>query len=560
MVAKLSQCLGIHTMGFRGGRNAGNAMGGAELGRGGQGVIETMNRLPDFVHGAEEVQLVYVDLRTGKERRRVVSTRLLASMVPGAVFKLPLEENRRRPVFGGNANNGRAPQPGAAAVQNTRAANSTNSNPPKNANVTRNVVPNVTRNVVPNVTRNVVPNVAPNAATRSPGSNANGSLHQTRPSTLFSPPQLEQQQHETRDPIREEFEGNLRLANTIALGNVGRRKHVKVLSTNTPFLVREDRFMVIGVIAGDEDSPDDCEYFPIYRRMGGNLSDFYKRFPQDATLALALESTRACLDVLELLISVGAHHCDIKEENMLYDIVCSNGNNDANKNKRPRRTTAEYPPPCRVDFAVSDFGLVRIRPTHISNRGTPGSICPLTYANNDKGRTEYEIDHILSSRIATASAVWDSYERERASPTQRATSPSSVHEKADLFAVGVMLIRFAKLEGGDDPAVDRRRRRPRGVRDPLRMMDGDDSSAATREAVREYAIKLLRGDRGSIWTIERAQKALSKLMAPARALASKSRKVTTSHASQASPMASPMASPVTSEPLTRRRRTQTTPD
>ena len=82
------------------------SLGGAELGRGGQGVIETMDELPLRVRGAHEVQLVYVDLKTGEERRRGVQTRLLSSMVPGAVFKLALEEDRRVNVGGSADGNG----------------------------------------------------------------------------------------------------------------------------------------------------------------------------------------------------------------------------------------------------------------------------------------------------------------------------------------------------------------------------------------------------------------------------------------------------------------------
>lgn len=502
-------------------------LGGAELGRGGQGVIETMNRLPDFVHGAEVVQLVYVDLRTGRERRKDVSTRLMASMVPGAVFKLPLEEDRRRTrslrpathVPLGGAARQRANALAETDSNNANSANSANANSANNGDSGRNTVlverdssvyvdnANAKSRNAKSKTGNAKTG---NAKSKTKTGNARLDRSSGPPSLEFGefgrevpsplPPALPlplPQKQRRLDPIREEFEGNLMLANAIAMGNVGRRKHVRVLSSNTPFLVREDRFMVIGIICG---IGEDAECFPIYRRMGGSLEDFSKRFPQDATLGIALDAIRACLDVMELLISVGAHHCDIKEDNMLYDIVCA---------PRPQQRRTAYPPPCNVDFAVSDFGLAMIHPTRVSNRGTPGSICPLTYPNDDKGRAQYvNVDHILSA--VSAEDVWASYERERSAATSRATSPSAVHEKADLFAVGVMLLRFAKLDEPPPPPLGRPGTRTgtstgTGTRRTLPRDPGAD------DAVRAFAMKLIRGDRGSIWTIERAQKTMSKL-------------------------------------------------
>ena len=434
------------------------SLGGAELGRGGQGVIETMDELPLRVRGAHEVQLVYVDLRTGEERRRSVQTRLLSSMVPGAVFKLALEEDRRIDGGGADGNVANSPRSPAIPLNSSRPPTI-----PANSRLATNGNTNSLRTIG---TRNAPP-----------------------PMQVSPPPKTR------HDPMREEFEGNLELVRALAAGNIGRRKHVKVLAVNTPFIVRDDRFLVVGVVAGGADrSPRAAtvESFPMYRRLGGNLSDFSKRFPRDVTLRLALEVTKACLDVLETLLAAGAHHCDVKEENMLYDVVCDRV---IVAGRRP-----SYPPPCRVEFSVSDFGLVRIKPARVSNRGTPGSICPLAYDHDDKGRADYEAEHVqgVPVRFASASTLWDSYERERVGMTKRATSAPAVHEKGDLFATGVMLLRFARLDR-EGSGTGRRRRNLVGA-------------IPQHERVVEFVYKLLRGDRGSIWTVERAQKEVSALL------------------------------------------------
>ena len=374
-----------------------NHNGGAELGRGGQGAIETMDDLPRFVRGAEAVELVYVDLRTGEERRRGVPTRLLASMVPGAVFKVGIDDD-----------------PDGEAT------------------------------------------------------------------------------------MRDEFTGNLELARVFASGHAddaatSRRRWVRVLAEKTPLLVREDRYLVVGILHAGS-------YFPMYRRMGGSLHDFMKRFPRDMTVRVALDATLTCLEVLEMMLGVGAHHCDVKEENMLFDVECAGPwSRSGRSGTRSRGGTS----PCRVTFAVADFGLARINPTRVSNRGTPGSICPLTYPHDDRGKDAFVSKHVVPRHVAPGGAddLWASYEKARG--TARGTLAPRVHEKGDLFAVGVMLAFFVPRGRG--------RRRTTGE-DASEHARSVDRSADAGRALVDFVTRLLRGDRGSIWSVEKALRRCRALM------------------------------------------------
>lgn len=423
--------------------------GGAELGRGGQGRIKTIDELPDHVRGQDSVDLVYVDLKTGADRRAKVETRLLAGMVPGAVFKLALEEE------GGRRTTQRHRVDSLMLFRGGRSG----------------------RDSRDGSTRDREP--VPPAAAPPPSQRPQRTSDTATSISLFRRPPTRPPSRP--DPMREEFEDNLKLARVLAAGFVGRRKHLRVLTQNTPFIVREDRFLVVGVVASGGKA-----HFPMYRRMGGTLSDFQRRFPEESRARVAIEATRACLDMLGVLLAVGVHHCDVKEDNMLFDVLCRRANKDDGGAKG-------YPPRCDATFALSDYGLVRFSPVTVSSRGTPGSICPLAYTDDERGRAEFEADHLdTTTRVATSAELWDSYKgRRRAAEGLPA---ARVHEKADLFAVGVMLTRLAR---------------------PDRDEDGEkkDGEAGGNPAIRRLAAKLIRGDAGSIWTVRSAARAAGKLRA-----------------------------------------------
>jgi serine/threonine protein kinase len=166
------------------------------------------------------------------------------------------------------------------------------------------------------------------------------------------------------------------------------------------------------------------------------------------------------------MAAVRAHHVDIKEPNILYDVDCSTDKSNRQVTAgRLRRLGG-----CQVRFALSDFGLIMLDPRRSTptDSGTPGFRSPLMYDNYHDFRNDY-MSFMWHTAPGSPEDVWRSYEAARDSPVTRvrtATAKSRVRtgvtksrrqqqllllpkltgaqrfEKNDLYALGVMLMYF----------------------------------------------------------------------------------------------------------------------
>jgi serine/threonine protein kinase len=178
------------------------------------------------------------------------------------------------------------------------------------------------------------------------------------------------------------------------------------------------------------------------------------------------------LRMLKIMQGVGAHHVDIKEANLLYNIECPS--------KRSLRTAGDVRAAvlnrsgagCSVQFVLSDFGLVMFNGDPDHEGGTPGMIGPSRLYDKDMGKEVFTHYYQLPrSAGITAASVWASYNavmRKKRTLYQR-------FEKSDLYALGVMLFTF-------------------------------DLTDTRLDVLRKYAVALIMGRSADIWDIDTSLK------------------------------------------------------
>jgi serine/threonine protein kinase len=224
--------------------------------------------------------------------------------------------------------------------------------------------------------------------------------------------------------------------------------------------------------------------FILFRRMQGTLLDF-KRL-QMPTVQHIINLMLTVLVVLERMHTMPAYHTDVKDENILFDTKCPEGMVSANSSIKvdPKR--------CRIEFALTDYGLVVLNPSRIHYRGTPGYISPLLYPLElapSEDALEFKRNYFDQiEEFLPAQAVLDSYSKarhalymSRPSANQGVASAVAIHrralEKNDLYAVGVIAGMYRVLD------LDRR--------DPAKLEPDSDREGA--RALQTLAKRLMLG-------------------------------------------------------------------
>ena len=265
-----------------------------------------------------------------------------------------------------------------------------------------------------------------------------------------------------------ELSGNLSLLSRLA----ARMKHNKVSATvidrTSPFFLHNGRkHFVAGFLIGTP-AAQGAQYtlanvrmsIPVYRRMLGDLMDFYDRFGEVVTAQHVLDITMSTLYMLREMAAVRAHHVDIKEPNILYDIQCPTESSHRQVTAGHLRRLGG----CQVRFALSDFGLIMLDPRRDTptDSGTPGFMSPLMYERYDDFHNDY-LSPMWHTAPGSPKDVWQSYEMVHSQTRVRTPAAKSGirtgvtrgrqqlmpklsgaqrFEKNDLYALGVMLMYF----------------------------------------------------------------------------------------------------------------------
>jgi serine/threonine protein kinase len=287
---------------------------------------------------------------------------------------------------------------------------------------------------------------------------------------------------------RAEFETNMTIVRLFAERGTSSVEWI-VLARDSPLIFIKNRYVVIGLKAPNEVKSTNQRWFPLYKRMVGDLKTLYhKHLKDELTAQTPLEAAVTMLKMLGAMRRVGVHHCDIKEENMLFDVeVCEE---KGGKSKEP----------CRMSFALADYGLAKANPTRVSTLGTAGSVSPLMFPGDATSRAVFLQNNEVPGGLVKGDEIWDSYDKPRKSMTNIRENASvgdkkqivlvaRALEKNDVFALGVM---FAHLEGS--PALADLARRL--------LLGAPRASASGKEAP-------------PIWTIDEALRACTLLLSNA---------------------------------------------
>ena len=302
----------------------------------------------------------------------------------------------------------------------------------------------------------------------SRGTRSASNLRSARSATGSRSSQSTIQSESDWDSMLYELNGNTQLLTRLGekMARAGNRVSATVLDNASPFMLEKGRrSFVVGAFT-DPDAEGRRLYIPVYRRMQGNALKFYQELGDAVTAEHVLSLIESTLYMLREMKSVGAHHVDIKDENILVSVEC------------PIRSPGARADPlrlggCHARFALCDYGLVLFNPRELMIGGTPGFMLPLMYPPGPQGRQEFEEDfeRISTAPSPTARGVWDSYAAQRRRRTP--LSGDALHEKHDLYATGMILLGFDFT----DP-----RARP----------------------LHELAARLVSGDPGGLWTVEAA--------------------------------------------------------
>lgn len=369
--------------------------GGAELGRGGQGRVNTMDDLVEAVSGRTTVRIVAVDLDSGITLRPEVPVSEVSQWRSAAVFKRPLPgffaPTDVSTEFAGNLAIGRA------LADAVKAGTVTSDDVRILDEHTSFLLVDDRRLFIVGVEADAIP-LDMSGSVRG-GAGARSSAVDSWPWNDFVAPS---------SPM------------------VGSRYGSKYGTT--------------GPIA-----------FPIYRRLTGDIYDLQRRFVRSENGLSAdhlLQAAETVLRLVQVLNKLKVHHGDIKEENVMWTVApgCRAAAIEGGAKA------------CRFTFALTDFGMgphvtatPRLKPS-----GTGGYICPLLYPENDEGRTKFieatedlriPLDkHVQPGLVPTPSAIWTSYagqrpnlERSNLDPKARERAEHAALTKNDLYALGVFL-------------------------------------------------------------------------------------------------------------------------
>jgi serine/threonine protein kinase len=245
--------------------------------------------------------------------------------------------------------------------------------------------------------------------------------------------------------LTDELDGNVELLRAVCAGMVRNKVSATRIEEASPFFLINRSHFLAGIIA---ERGNTRTVFPVYRKMDGDLTHFYKLFGHTMTAKHVLDVVMATLVMLQEMRQVGAFHRDIKEPNLLYKVVCPS-------RAASSRPDFSRPGGCHVKFALSDYGLIMVNPTSLEHAGTPGFMSPAyltgAFGNDHRGAIgEYVRWYLVGPyfrRDLTPQRVWMSYGlgKDQQMTRRQRTSPAAIAaitEKNDLHALGVMLSFF----------------------------------------------------------------------------------------------------------------------
>ena len=422
--------------------------GGALIGEGGQGKVYTMEDLFEAIQRCPTVSLVSVDL---SDPRGLVQTRRMATA--DAMALLASHSAVFKTTYRGSSLN----------RSRTRTRSSSNGRSQSGSSMSARKVGSA-RKPPPALAGPAVPALAGPAVPAK------------------------------RAPDMSEFDRILVLARAIARGPRRQQKQQQqqqqsppavaaTLGRTTTLLVVDRRHLVVG-IAIDDSGGGSCrrQRIPVYRRMAGSLEKVVDPASLSRTglggAAHAVVVT--VLDAIEALLRSDAHHCDIKEENLMV------GTNS---------------------FALTDFGYLSVPPVDVGihYRGTLGCVSPLLYspASGSTGREQFLVDHQTPEGVVRPAEVWASYEDDRRRRIRGRRAP--LHDqlvKNDLYALGVMLARVFCRTPSHGPNLRHLHLHLQGNPEAV------GAAGAARARIRAFARALMMG-RGGIWTVTEARAKLN---------------------------------------------------
>lgn len=219
----------------------------------------------------------------------------------------------------------------------------------------------------------------------------------------------------------------------------------------SPFYLVNRKYFVVGLLIYDKETLKMKYGIPMYRRMQGDLSAFYRKMGHTITIHHVLDIIMSTLRMLKAMQSIHANHLDIKEDNILYKIDCA-----ARIPPRRRLSAAmKQTGLCKVTFQLSDFGLVVFNgEERFDFAGTPVFMSPARYKVKGVKYSRYK-DVFENSAIVIPfdpSKIWKSYDDAVVARAER-SSRRLILEKSDLYALGIMIFAFEEEGGGSSSSL-----------------------------------------------------------------------------------------------------------
>jgi hypothetical protein len=422
--------------------------GGEELGRGGQGRVNTMDDLFSAVGNREKLRLVAVDLSNGKILRPEISTSEIASWKSAVVFKRPLPgifaPTDVNDEFEGNIDIG------------LRIAQGISKGTVKRDDVVR-VLDAHTSFLTLDKGRLFVVGIEGDS--------------------VIPPSSKVKKEDDTED----RKDGDMPWPWEVDAEDRD--------EDSSSFAIFSMRYGANGNIA-----------FPVYKRLSGNLYDLQRSFlTKDArteglTAGHLLRAAEAVLQVIDVLSAVGVHHADIKEENVMWTVA---------QGCREMVLNGKGSKGCKFSFYLTDFGMGPVMSTRPSMKpgGTKGYISAVLFIDDYEGRARY-INHLEKLGIPDSphgfprpSEIWASYVGQRPSfdhasrsklkAAAKARAETTYLVKNDLNGLGILLAvaegipkvvsdLAAKLVLGADGGVWNSKKALKACRDAIRRATPED--------------------------------------------------------------------------------------